>query len=365
MQNKRYNYIFLLFRTVGIFQLGKNQRSGKSLHFICSNLSNIIFNSILIIVPFILYVSYILHWPGINPQKQIVYLSTFFVYAINRIYIIMNVGEFFLLSKKVNNMLRTFKQTSKLPLMLIIWWFYIILLNILMSVITFENFKCDETIQLFLFGKKDNSYVFSVACRLIYTIFSCIYLYMPITIFSMFYVSMCFDIKNIILRFQNVMKDTYNSDFNYLCNFYNDIRDLVKLFDKQVGILVFISFLVNSLIIFIMVSVSSQLTENAYFRIEFSLRGFLIPLHFLAIVLNFFVQMLYASFVYDASLTVREKSRNMKENNLEVIYDYLRFLRNSEEEICLTLFGIASIKRSFVFGTFGTIITYSFLFGSL
>lgn len=75
--------------------------------------------------------------------------------------------------------------------------------------------------------------------------------------------------------------------------------------------------------------------------------------------------MLYASFIDDTSLSVREKSRKMKENNTNVLFDYLRFLKNCEEEICLTLWGIASIKRPFVFGAFGTIVTYSFLFKNL
>lgn len=235
-----------------------------------------------------------------------------------------------------------------------------------MSIVTFGNFKCDETIQLLLFGKTDNNYAFSVLCRLVFTIISHVYVYTPINIFSAYYICMCSDIKNIILGYQNVMKNTHKSNLNYLCDIYNEIRDLVKLFDKQVGVLVFISFLYKALMMFIIVSnTCSYSIQNTYFRFEFSLRGFSISVYFIVTVLNFFMQMLYASFVHDASLTVREESRNMKENNLDVIFDYFRFIRNCEDEICLTVWGIASIKRSFVFGTFGTIITYSFLFDSL
>lgn len=132
------------------------------------------------------------------------------------------------------------KQTSKPTFMLIIWWFSNFLLNIMVSVIQFQRFHIHETVQLLLFGKKENSYVFSVFCRLIYTVNSHIYLYMPINIFSIYYISMCSDIKNIILGYKNLMGNTHKSNFNYLYDVYNEVRDLVMLFDKHVGTLVFI-----------------------------------------------------------------------------------------------------------------------------
>lgn len=341
-----------------MFQMNKCKRNEKILHFIFANLSNVILNFILLFVSFILNLSYVLYSPEMTPQKQIVYFVTFFVYSVNRVFIIMHLNSFFVFSKKVKNMLLNFKQTSKTHLVLVILWFINFLSNIIMSVMTFKTSNCDETVQLLIFGKKENSYTFSVLCRLIFTVTLHVYLYTPITIFSIYYISMCSDIKNRILCYKNVMKNTNKPDFNYLCDTYNEMRDLVKLFDKQVGVLVFISLLFNALVMFIMVSVSVRSKEN-------TLRGFTISIFCITTVLNFFVQMLYASFVYDASLSVRDQSRKMKENNLKVLFDYLRFLRNCEEEICLTLWGIASIKRPFVFGAFGTVITYSFLFQNL
>lgn len=58
-------------------------------------------------------------------------------------------------------------------------------------------------------------------------------------------------LKNIIIDYPNAMKSKYKSDFNDECKMYNKIRNSIKLFGKHVGVLVFISFLSNALVIII------------------------------------------------------------------------------------------------------------------
>lgn len=131
-------------------------------------------------------------------------------------------------------MLLSFKQTFKPLLVLATLWFFNVLSNI-MAVVTFKSSNSDEIILLLLVGMKENSYVFNVLCHLIFTVILHVYFYMPITVFSTYCISMFSDNKNIIC-YQNV------TDFNYFCDIYNEKSDLIKLFEKQVGILVFISF---------------------------------------------------------------------------------------------------------------------------
>lgn len=47
------------------------------------------------------------------------------------------------------------------------------------------------------------------------------------------------------------MKSNHKSDFNDECKIYNKIRNLIKLFDKHVGVLIFISFLSDALVMII------------------------------------------------------------------------------------------------------------------
>lgn len=136
---------------------------------------------------------------------------------------------------------------------------------------------------------KENSYVFNVLCHLIFTVILHVYFYMSITVFSMYYIFMFSDNKNIIC-YQNVIKNFQKPDFNYFCDIYNEISDLVKLFEKQVGIPVFISFHVYVLVMFLMISGKVYWKEN-------TLRCFAISVFFTTTALNFFVQMLYAMYM--------------------------------------------------------------------
>lgn len=82
----------------------------------------------------------------------------------------------------------------------------------------------------------------------------------------------------------------------------------------------------------------------------------------LIIFANFLIQISCASLVNDASLCVRDEAKAIKEDNPQLVSSYLRFLLTCQDEITLTLWGIVSMKRTFIVGTIGTILTYSILF---
>ena len=239
------------------------------------------------------------------------------------------------------------------------------LLNVPLCVITFKGLNKDETIQWLFFGCKKYSYAISILCCALYAILTQIYLYLPINVFVIYYISICSDIKNVIHKFRSMMRSTPKSDFNNLCDTYNEIRSLVSHVDSEVGILIFSSFTYSALMMFMGISSLLNTEEITNLRSEITIEDFGKFAYFITIIINFFVQMLNASFINDASLSVKQEARKLKDQNLQFIFNYFRFLHSCEDEICMTLWGIANIKRGFVFGTFGTILTYTFLFDSL
>ncbi|GFU66642.1 hypothetical protein TNCV_3111261 [Trichonephila clavipes] len=80
---------------------------------------------------------------------------------------------------------------------------------------------------------------------------------------------------------------------------------------------------------------------------------------------NFLLTTVSASLVGEASQEIASTVRSLTAPSMATELSLQRFLLVVEKDICLTVWKIVPIRRNFIIGTMGAILTYSVLFHSL
>ena len=83
---------------------------------------------------------------------------------------------------------------------------------------------------------------------------------MPTNIFAVDYVTIYYEIKELILRYRSLIKHRQKFSYNKLTSSYNDIKFVIKYTDNFVGSLLSTSFVYNGILIYF--GLSSFLKEK-------------------------------------------------------------------------------------------------------
>lgn len=244
------------------------------------------------------------------------------------------------------------------------YWIFIwsLTTNFLLLFILFYDLKFDTITERTLFWYNSENVFFRYLCFLLYLLCTGIFFYMPFNTFIIYYTVLCYELKHMVYDYKVIMKTTFVNNYERFSEMYSRIRHRVKLIDSEVGIFVFLSFLFNTLMMYVIFSMITHISSSNYIDTKM----FILKIIYCGISLaNFSVLLFFASFVHDASMSVKDEVTDIKENNPQLISSYLSFILTHRADFCMTVWGIAGIKKSFVFGTFGTILTYCFLFDSM
>ncbi|CAL1268585.1 unnamed protein product, partial [Larinioides sclopetarius] len=131
---------------------------------------------------------------------------------------------------------------------------------------------------------------------------------------------------------------------------YSSIKGKVEKFDNHVGVLMFLLTLSNSLNMYEFL--------NTYLLSDVPLnQKVIIVFHFLSTLLSFIATAVSAISVSDASNNFVSKAKSLSEISTSSIAHTFNF--TLENNICLTVWKITVIRRSFIFGTIGGIFTYA------
>lgn len=354
-----FRNIFCLFYISGIF---KNKYTKCKESSILTNIviaGKIIFNIITFLYFFLTTSSYILSMKH-GLKLKITYAFMDVLSILNRIYLQRNFKHL-KDSAKVACEYKCFKmhKTISKSVWVTVWS---VITNALFVLSFFLDLNAEEVTGRLLFGYKSKSVLFTYLQVFLYVCCTGIFFYMPFNTFTMYYTMLCYEVKNMICDYINMLKSTDVINYDSLNEMYSGITSRVKFIDSKVGIFVFISFLFNSFMMHSMlVTILNIATLNINGMVVFTVKMLCCSVT----LVNFTVQLYCASSVHNASLLVKDKTAIIKESNPKFISSYLSFVLTHQEEICMTVWGIASIKKSFIFGTFGTILTYCLLFDSI
>lgn len=353
-----YAYIFFLFKLIGINEIHQTKYDKENKRV--SSTSNVfysIFTAIVGISISISSISQVLFSDNILFGK-IAKVIMFSVSLSCRVYLCKHFKELQRLWNKINDNSSTNLQRRSIKILRINTWCFIVTFSL--TLISFNRLNNDKVIQHLLLGYKIGNDTLRSLFAFFYSLCSCCFMHGPLNIFAIYYASLCYEIKNRIQDYHAVIKTCHTRNYNELSDAYCKIRLNAKLIDAKVRFLVFISFIFNAMLMFLGITILLYLNEDSSLMITFLVLTFCFIM-----LLNFLIQVLYASLINDASLRVRDETKAIKNGNTQSDSSCLRFFLTCEDEISLTVWGITDMKRSFIFGTIGTILTYSLLVDSL
>ncbi|GFQ70766.1 uncharacterized protein TNCT_220201 [Trichonephila clavata] len=209
-----------------------------------------------------------------------------------------------------------------------------------------------------LYGIKLTS-LSAIVYIIIHKIQSAVLYMLPITTFSIFYVSICTQIRSELVSFQNLLSTKTILNYEGSLKAFSCIKTRVEAIDKEVSFLIFCSIVHTSSTMYYLLHVAFDPDYNK------SSKLIEIILSFLFNSAIFFVSTVSASMVGETSQEIASTVRSLTAPSVATGVSLQRFLFVVEKDICLTVWKIVPIRRNFIIGTMGAILTYSALFHGL
>lgn len=354
-----YQIIFYLSAICLLLKDNQTHTSDNKIYRYC-NLYKI-FNAIVIVATNVLvlfiFTSLTFYGKSHSPIYVISLFCSLFVYAVFRIQLYNCVNDLHAFKRKIFLIPCCTGKIAYIPIWVVIWSALILILNILIFSHTINTLLISDYLKSFIFNIEISNIILQFAITFILSYVLVFICYMPLNIFPIYYVTLCYELKELILSFYTMMKCQPRFNYNKLIYVYNEIKTVANTANSNVGFLMFFSFIFNSIML------HSSLTS--FIEIKGVTPNLKIICIWLISFSNYLATTVSASYVHEASMFIKEKSKRLQEDNPKVICSYLRFLQNCDEEIAMSVWGILNIKRNFVLGTLGTILTYTFLFMSI
>ncbi|GFR18669.1 uncharacterized protein TNCT_298961 [Trichonephila clavata] len=171
---------------------------------------------------------------------------------------------------------------------------------------------------------------------------------------------MCYYLRGMIKSFEKVIDSVSFSHVHHVLQAYKILRNLIEEVDKELSFLMFTSTLFNACTMYF--GVVSLLRSN---ELTIGAQHISIGCLFLVCYISFIAMSWMGSLVYEANAKALEKLKDFTCNKTNLTRSEARILFIDASHVTLTIWNIVPIRRSFIFGTFGTIFTYCLLVNSL
>lgn len=228
--------------------------------------------------------------------------------------------------------------------------------NVFLIVLSiFANYKEKSAFASILHTDFDNRVIFNI------TLFSCfislvIFIIMPVHIFAIFYSHICSHLSDLLDNFKIFFVENRINDYAILINSLNIIEDKITLVNEKLDIFVFKAVLFNSGNMYY--AVTMLLHPNTY---ENYLHMGIVCTLCQCSIINFIYMMISAIRVNDRSVEVMKLAKKISYDQNSDVIAQIRFQFEIQKESDMKVWGIGTIKRSFILGMFGTIFTYCML----
>ncbi|GBM41611.1 hypothetical protein AVEN_196220-1 [Araneus ventricosus] len=177
---------------------------------------------------------------------------------------------------------------------------------------------------------------------------------MPVNTFIIYYVSVCHDIELLFQEYTTRMLSQSVPDYQCLTKRYNHLRNLVLEVDKHINCIVFWAALSNLFSLYFtiagMMASTSMLKGESVCIIT-------------AVVYNtfmFFLMCLWADRVSCSASSVAHAAHFLRGNSISSVM-HIRYILAVSQDVHMSVWGLFPLRKSFVFASIGTMITYSVL----
>lgn len=190
----------------------------------------------------------------------------------------------------------------------------------------------------------------------IYTNLLVLWLLMPLNVFSIYYVLICLQLQFISSKLIKAVKAPKRVNYEALHQSFDEIKDMVKVADKNLSFLVFLMVVYDASVMYF--SILFNLNSDPYYSIYLKCSFYLA---FVICFTNFLAMVISASGVHQIFLEISDSARTCGGDSAEPAIVKLLFLRTIDKETAMTVWGIVRVEKSFIFVIFGTLLTYCIL----
>ena len=175
---------------------------------------------------------------------------TFSVYILYRIFLLKCLNKLKVFKKMISRICCSYNENICIPIWARIWSRLIVFLNILAFGNAIKSMFDTDMLKMYFYNYDGKNNVWKFILSIIFSYTNMILIYMPTNIFAVYYVTICYEIKELIFRFRLLIKHCKKCSYNKLTIIDNEIKSVIKYIDNNFGYLLFISFVFNSVIIY-------------------------------------------------------------------------------------------------------------------
>lgn len=350
--NKRYFYIFILFRFSALFPI-----SFSSMDRTKAKIIKTLLIAFSVSVELFLVMTTISAWKG---------MSTDTLGIANAIMSSAIITQRIVLTRKLRQIKCILNQLSKFeyieePKR---YWLHILAFTSLITQQVLLIYKFTQTqmyrpsylIFGFEFTEEYNNKIIAVFLDIYIYLFSTL----PMHTFSMLYAAVCLQLVNYIKAFSQSLSSDSFYDYKRLLSSFMVIKSTVGNVDDLMSFSLFLGTIYFSIIMYF----DLNIILHPELLPEFHMRVSAFSLFFCTFAL-FLAMAVSASMVADATSEIGTKAYFLQDNINNSTYEKQRFLMYTQKEVNLTLWKLIPVRRNFALGVIGGIFTYIMLFYGL
>ncbi|GFQ83947.1 hypothetical protein TNCT_711201 [Trichonephila clavata] len=168
-------------------------------------------------------------------------------------------------------------------------------------------------------------------CNIIHMTHSALLYALPFTTFSIFYVTICTQIRSKLLSFESLLSSKKILNYEEFLKAFSSVKTRVEAIDKEVSFLIFCSIVYTSSSMYCLLHAAFD--QDHYY----GLKLFELILFFLCSSVIFLVTTVSASLVSEASQDIASTVRSLTAPSVATGLSLQRFLLVVEKDICLTV----------------------------
>lgn len=212
-----------------------------------------------------------------------------------------------------------------------------------------------------LFGIAEDTNALYYTCVVFYAFYSSILMILPLNTFAVFFAVVCYHVRSVLKDVSSKLSNDCLIDYQKILQSCNSFKRIIDMLDDELSFFVLCEVLYTSSVLFF--TISGILRSDIFVVCLTCLDRISFFCHLVNSLLIFFVITVSASMVSESYAKVWINVNKLIANiDTDFTFRQQKSMFFIEKEANFTIWKIVPVNRSFILGTFGTIITYIMLF---
>lgn len=212
-----------------------------------------------------------------------------------------------------------------------------------------------------LFGIALNKNALYYTCAVFYAFHSSIFMILPLNTFAVFFAILCYHVRSALKDVSSKLSDECLVDYQKCLQSCSSFKRIIDMLDDELSFFVLCEVLYASAVLFF--TISGILRSDIFVVCLTCLDRISFFCHLVNSLLIFFVITVSAAMVSESYAEIWINANKLIVNvDTDFTFRQQKLMFFIEKKANFTIWKIVPVNRSFILGTFGTIITYIMLF---